>query len=97
MINNNPDAILDAVSSEELPPDYHRFHRRRVTESQLSAICTSKTPQGTIAVIRLSMQTAKKAPDTSRNKIILLEDVQDMRNVSSIIRTAVAFDYSPDY
>jgi len=95
MINNNPDAIIEIVSSEDFPPGYHGYPRRRVTESQLGAICTSKTPQGTVAVIRLPVEIySDQLPDNTGNRILLLENVQDPRNVGSLIRTAVAFDYS---
>ncbi len=95
IISNNPDDIIEIVSTEELPPFYHKYSKRLVTDSQLRSICSSKTPQGTIAVVRLPLDTySDQLPDNIGGKILLLEDVQDPGNVGTLIRTAVAFDFS---
>ena len=95
IINNNPDAVMEIISTEKLPSFYRKYPLRVVTESQLSSICASRTPQGTAAVVRMPLDIySDRIPDNTGDNILLLEDVQDPRNVGSLIRTAVAFDYS---
>lgn len=96
IINNNPDEIIEIVSTEELSLSYpQKYPRRIVTESQMRSISSSKTPQGIVAVVRLPMDTySDQLPDNIGTRILLLEDVQDPRNVGSLVRTAVAFNYS---
>ena len=95
MISNNPDAIVEIISTEELSPSYRNYSKRLITDSQLRSICSTKTPQGIIAVVRLPIDTySDQLPDNIGSKILLLEDVQDPGNVGTLIRTAVAFDFS---
>ncbi len=95
MISNNPDAIVEIISTEELSPSYRNYSKRLITDIQLRSICSTKTPQGIIAVVRLPMDTySDQLPDNTGSKILLLEDVQDPGNVGTLIRTAVAFAFS---
>jgi len=95
IISSNPDDIIEIVSTEELSPFYHKYSKRLVTDSQLRSICSTKAPQGIIAVVRLPLDTySDQLPDNIGAKILLLEDVQDPGNVGTLIRTAVAFDFS---
>ncbi len=95
IISSNPDDIIEIVSTEELSPFYHKYSRRPVTDSQLHSICSTKTPQGIVAVVRLPLDTySHQLPDNIGAKILLLEDVQDPGNVGTLIRTAAAFDFS---
>ena len=95
IISSNPDEIIEIVSTEELSPFYHKYSNRFVTDSQLRSICSSKTPQGIIAVVHLSLDMySDQLPDSIGAKILLLEDIQDPGNVGTLIRTAVAFDFS---
>jgi TrmH family RNA methyltransferase len=95
IISSNPDDIIEIVSAEELPPFYRKYPGRLVTESQLRSICSTKTPQGIMAVVRLPLDTySDQLPDNIGAKILLLEDIQDPGNVGTLIRTAVAFDFS---
>jgi len=95
MISNNPDAIVEIISTEELSPSYRNYSKRLITDSQLRSICSTKTPQGIIAVVRLPMDTySDQLPGNIGSKILLLEDVQDPGNVGTLIRTAVAFAFS---
>ena len=95
IISGNPDSIIEILSTEELSPFYHKYSKRLVTDSQLRSICSTKTPQGIIAVIRLPLDTySDRLPDNIGAKILLLEDIQDPGNVGTLIRTAVAFDFS---
>ena len=95
MISNNPDVIVEIISTEELSPSYRNYSKRLITDSQLRSICSTKTPQGIIAVVRLPTDTySDQLPDNIGSKILLLEDVQDPGNVGTLIRTAVAFAFS---
>jgi len=95
IISSNPDDIIEIVSTEEPSPFYHKYPRRLVTDSQLGSICSTKTPQGIAAVVRLPLDTySDRLPDNTGDKILLLEDVQDPGNVGTLIRTAAAFDFS---
>jgi len=95
IFNNNPDEIIEIVSTEDLPASYSKYSQRLITETQMRLISSSKTPQGIVAVVRLPMETySDQLPANMGRYILLLEDVQDPRNVGSLIRTAVAFNYS---
>jgi TrmH family RNA methyltransferase len=95
IISSKPEDIIEIVSTEELAPFYDKYPQRLVTSSQLHSICSTKTPQGIIAVVRLPLDTYyNQLPDNIGAKILLLEDVQDPGNVGTLIRTAVAFDFS---
>ena len=95
IISNDPDAIIEIVSTKELAPFYHKYSKRIVTDSQLRSICSTKTPQGIFAVVRLPMDTySDQLPKNIGAKILLLEDIQDPGNVGALIRTAAAFDFS---
>jgi len=95
IISSKPDDIIEIVSTGELSPFYHKYSKRLVTDRQLRSICSTKAPQGVIAVVRLPMDTySDQLPDNIGAKILLLEDVQDPGNVGTLIRTAAAFDFS---
>jgi TrmH family RNA methyltransferase len=95
IISSNPDAVVEIVSAEELSPSYEKYPKRLVTDSQLYSICSTKTPQGILAVVSLPMDTySDQLPSHIGAKILLLEDVQDPGNVGTLIRTAAAFNYS---
>jgi TrmH family RNA methyltransferase len=91
----SPHAIKEILSTQEPSPIYSKYPQRQVTESQFKSFCTTQTPQSVAAVVRLPMDTySNSLPDTTGNKILLLEDVQDPGNVGTLIRTAAAFGYS---
>jgi len=95
VISNHPNEILEIITTEEPPPLYGRYSTRFVTDSQCRSICSTKTPQGIMAVVRLPSNIySEHLPQDVGAKILLLEDIQDPGNVGTIIRTAVAFDFS---
>jgi len=95
VIDSHPHEIVEIITVEELSPVYHNYPIRSVTASQLRSICSTKTPQGVIAVIRLPLDTySDHLPENIGTKILLLEDVQDPGNVGTLIRTAAAFNFS---
>jgi TrmH family RNA methyltransferase len=95
IISSNPDDIIEIVSSGELSPLYNKYHERLVTDIQLCSICSTKTPQGLVAVVRLRIDTySDQLPHNIGTKILLLENVQNPGNVGTLIRTAVAFGFS---
>ncbi len=95
IISSSPNELLEIVSIKQLPSFYGKYAQRLVTESQLHSICSTKTPQETVAVVRLPMDSySDHLPDKIGNKILLLEDIQDPGNVGTLIRSAVAFGFS---
>ena len=95
IINGHPDQIIEILTVEEPLPVYRNYPVRLITESQCHAICLTRTPQGTVAVVRIPADICSGyLPDDAGNKILLLEDIQDPGNVGTLIRTAAAFDYS---
>ena len=95
IISSHPDEIIEIVTVEEPLPAYCNYAVRLVTESQLRSICLTRTPQGTMAVVRLPADVcADYLPEDVGNKVLLLEDIQDPGNVGTLIRTAAAFDFS---
>ncbi len=95
IISNNPDEIIEIVAAEELSPIYDGYPRRLVTDSQLRSICSTKTPQGPVAVVRLPRDIySDRLPGNIGARVLLLEDVQDPGNVGTLIRTAVALGFS---
>jgi len=95
IITTHPDEIIEIIAIEKPSPAYYNYSIRFVTDSQFRSICQTKTPQGTIAVVRLPRNTfSDYLPETIGKKILLLEDVQDPGNVGTLIRTAAAFNFS---
>jgi TrmH family RNA methyltransferase len=95
IIDSHPDAIIEIVAIEKIPSTYTDYPVRTVTESQFRSICSSKTPQGVLAVVRIAPYTySDQLPQNTGDKILLLEDIQDPGNVGTLIRTAAAFDFS---
>ncbi|ETW94625.1 MAG: hypothetical protein ETSY1_34070 [Candidatus Entotheonella factor] len=90
--HRQPEAIQELLttSDHEWPYPY-----RRVTDSQIRSICSTKTPQGLVAVVRLPLQTYEhQLPSSCGQKLLFLEDIQDPGNVGTLIRTAAAFQFS---
>lgn len=95
IVSNNPDDVIEIIATGQLPPLYRKYPHRRVTESQLRSIGSTRTPQGIAAVVRTPQDTySHRLPDKTGAKILLLEDVQDPGNVGTLIRTAAAFGFS---
>ncbi len=91
----HPDQILEIITTRELPGRYRNYSIQSLTENQFRSICTSKTPQGTMALVRLPADLySHRLPEQRGNKVLLLEDIQDPGNVGTLIRTAAAFDFS---
>ena len=95
IISSRPGEIIEILTIEEPLPVYSNYAVRFVNESQFRSICSTKTPQGIMAVVRLPVDIRSDClPDDIGNKILLLEDIQDPGNVGTLIRTASAFNYS---
>ena len=95
IVSNNPDDVIEIIATGQLPPLYRKYPHRRVTESQLRSIGSTRTPQGIAAVVRTPQDTySHRLPDKTGAKILLLEDVQDPGNVGTLIRTAAAFGFA---
>jgi TrmH family RNA methyltransferase len=92
---NNPDSIVEVLSTGEPPSFCSTYAYRHITGEQLRSITSASTPQGIIAVVRIPEGIySAKLPDNPGSKILFLEDIQDPGNVGSLIRTAVAFGFS---
>jgi TrmH family RNA methyltransferase len=95
VVRNHPGEVIEILFTGEPPPPYQKFANRQVTDSQLRSICSSRTPQGTAALIRLPGDIySGNLPDRTGNRVLLLEDIQDPGNAGTLIRTAVAFGFS---
>jgi len=93
--DNQPESILEVLSTGEPPPYLSKVPARHLNESQLEYISVARTPQGLAAVIRIPEDTySNKLPEKPGDKILLLEDVQDPGNAGTLIRTAAAFGFS---
>jgi RNA methyltransferase, TrmH family len=92
---NNAGAIVEILSTGELPSFCGTYPYRHITGEQLRSITSATTPQGIVAVVLIPAEIySSNLPDNPGSKILLLEDVQDPGNVGSLIRTAVAFGFS---
>jgi TrmH family RNA methyltransferase len=95
IISHHPDEIIEILTIEAPPPVYRDYAARSVTEAQFRYICQTRTPQGVMAVVRMPIDIWSDClPDDIGNKILLLEGVQDPGNAGTLIRTAVAFNFS---
>jgi TrmH family RNA methyltransferase len=95
VISCRPAEIAEIVTDTDLPASYRDYPVRLVTASQLRSLCSTKTPQGPLAVVRLPQDAySTELPEATGTRILLLEDVQDPGNVGTLIRTAAAFGYS---
>ena len=95
VISSHPEAIIEIITVDEPTPDSCNHPVRLLNESQLRAICSTRTPQGILAVVRLPLDTySHRLPENPGAKVLLLEDIQDPGNVGTLIRTAAAFDFS---
>jgi tRNA G18 (ribose-2'-O)-methylase SpoU len=51
--DNNPDAIVEVLSTDEPPSFCRTYAYRRITGAQLRSITSAATPQGIIAVVAI--------------------------------------------
>jgi TrmH family RNA methyltransferase len=90
-----PDAIQELLVTTDPPQIDCPYPCRCLTPSQIRSISSTKTPQGLVAVVRLPMQTYEhRLPSSCGPKLLFLEDIQDPGNVGTLIRTAVAFQFT---
>jgi TrmH family RNA methyltransferase len=95
IIMYRPEEIAEILTIGEPRPLFADYPVIQLTEKQLNAVAQTKTPQGTIAVVRIPRDMySDQLPDESGDKLLLLEDIQDPGNVGTLIRTAAAFDFS---
>jgi TrmH family RNA methyltransferase len=92
---SHPENIVEIVTCKKPLPLFGNFPFRVVTERQFGSLCSTKTPQGILAVIRIPDDTySEKLPSNPGDAILLLEDIQDPGNVGTLIRSAAAFDFT---
>ncbi|MDR3011972.1 MAG: RNA methyltransferase [Chitinispirillales bacterium] len=99
--------IEELICTDETAPDYSAaslplaISVRTISALHMKSICTSKTPQGVAALLRIpdNVYTSRLPKKISANtntceRILLLEHIQDPGNVGTLIRTAAAFGIS---
>ncbi len=95
IMSRHPEAIIEILTVAEPLPVYRDYAVRLITESQFHSICSTRTPQGIMAVVRMPGKIYSAGlPEDTGNKILLLEDIQDPGNVGTLVRTAAAFDFA---
>jgi TrmH family RNA methyltransferase len=95
VIASHPDMVLEIVTSGEPSPSYRTYTTHVLDERRFRSISQTKTPQGTLAVVRLPREAYSSIlPANLGIALLLLEDIQDPGNVGTLIRTAAAFDFS---
>ena len=95
IMSSCPEAIMEIIAVEGLPHVHFDYSVRLITEKQFRTIASTRTPQGTMAVVRIPVETYSNIlPEHIGTRILLLEDIQDPGNVGTLIRTAAAFDFS---
>ena len=95
IIAGYPDEILEILTVAEPLPVYRDYAVGLLTESQFLSICSTRTPQGIMAIVKQPSDIySEYLPEGIGNKILLLEDIQDPGNVGTLIRTAAAFGFS---
>lgn len=95
IIHHHPEAVDEILTVDDPLPAYQPFPVRRLTAAQMRTVCTTRTPQGSLAVVRAPAELyTATLPAVPGSRVLLLEDVQDPGNVGTLIRTAAAFDFS---
>lgn len=96
ILETAPSRIEEILATETASKTTGRFsyEMRILTDRQFKTICTSKTPQGIAAVVRIPEKSYEGSlPKQAGDRLLLLDGVQDPGNVGALIRTASAFDY----
>jgi RNA methyltransferase, TrmH family len=91
-----PESVEEILVTDKLSDEFKNYSCpvRVLTERQFKTVCTSKTPQGAAAVVKIPEKSySDELPSQTGNRILLLEGVQDPGNVGTLVRTAAAFDF----
>jgi TrmH family RNA methyltransferase len=95
VMTSRPQAVVEIIVTPDHLSRYENVPMRTATNSQLDAICHTKTPQGAVAVMHQPDDIyADELPADVGPRVLLLEEIQDPGNVGALIRTAAAFGYS---
>ncbi len=96
IIRTHPNSVQEILIDESFEMKYSFEKNVRILSSrQFTSIAPSKSPQGVLAIVSMpSNLNAIELPETYGSKILLLEKVQDPGNIGTLIRTAVAFNFS---
>jgi TrmH family RNA methyltransferase len=91
---SQPDAITEILSVTAPPALLTHYPTRIVSASQFQYISSVQTPQGILAVVKISEGVySSQLPENPGSHLLLLEDIQDPGNVGTLIRTAAALEY----
>lgn len=85
LLKNGGKALLDKIKKEQ------RIECLEFSPSIFEYVCDTKTPQGIIAVIDIPKFKLEDVKDETKN-IVILDRVQDLGNIGTIIRNCSAFD-----
>jgi TrmH family RNA methyltransferase len=95
VIAARPGDIEEILVVNDIPSVYKGFTIRSLTGSQFNTISSTRTPQGTAAVVKSPPDIySSSLPVEIGDRILLLENIQDPGNTGTLIRTAAAFGYS---
>ncbi|MFP4012515.1 MAG: TrmH family RNA methyltransferase [Chitinispirillaceae bacterium] len=96
VLSQHENDVDELLCTEEMVVEYenHSVCARIISSQKMSSICSSRTPQGIAAVVRIPPQVySSQLPLNVGNAVLLLEHVQDPGNVGSLIRSAAALGY----
>ncbi len=94
IIDAKPGAISEIIAVAEPPAFFRRYPVRSVTAGEFKYISNTQTPQGVLAVVKAPEDIySPTLSQTTGNRVLFLEDIQDPGNVGTLIRTAAALNY----
>jgi RNA methyltransferase, TrmH family len=91
-----PESVEEILATDKQLDEFKNYSCpvRTLTERQFKSVCTSKTPQGAAAVVKIPEKSySDELPAATGDRLLLLEGVQDPGNVGALVRTAAAFGF----
>ena len=93
VLTHHRDSVEELLCTDEIAPSITTIPVRIISAAHMKSICTSRTPQGIAALVRIpdDIYTDNIPALNTRGRVLLLEHIQDPGNVGTLIRTAAAF------
>lgn len=85
-MKNGGDNLIKKIENKK------NIERIDFSKSVFEYMCDTKTPQGVLAVIKMPLYDLEECLKNENKNIILLDKVQDLGNIGTIIRNCAAFD-----